>query len=167
MLERFLQSIGVWFEGLLNRIALPWGFDRYTQEAIEVIFLAQAETNRLGHQYIGTEQMLIGLIAKETGIAAQLLTSMEANLEQAQRSVEQRIGRGKGTPGEIPWTPRAARTLRLAAEQAQQMGHEHIGTEHLLLGILQEGGGMAIRVLEDLGINLAHLETQLRLKITG
>lgn len=165
MLEGFLQSIGVWFEGLLNRIALPWGFDRFTQEAIGVISLAQAETIRLGHQYIGTEQMLVGLLAKETGIAAQVLTSLGADLEQARRSVEQRIGRGKGSPDVIPWTPRATRTLRLAAEQAQQMGHDHVGTEHLLLGILQEGKGMAARVLEDLGINLTRLESQLRLEM--
>jgi ArsR family transcriptional regulator, arsenate/arsenite/antimonite-responsive transcriptional repressor / arsenate reductase (thioredoxin) len=164
MLERFLQSIGVWFEGLFSQVALPASFERFTQEAIQVVFLAQAETRRLGHQYVGTEQVLVGLLAKETGVAAQVLTSLGANLEQAQRFVEQRIGHGKGTPNVIPWTPRAARTLSLAAEQAQQMGHGHVGTEHLLLGILREGEGMAVRVLEDLGINLTHLESQLRLQ---
>jgi ArsR family transcriptional regulator, arsenate/arsenite/antimonite-responsive transcriptional repressor / arsenate reductase (thioredoxin) len=166
MLERFLQSIGVWFEGLLSRIALPSGFERFTQEAIQVVFLAQKETKRLSHQYIGTEQILVGLLAKETGIAAQVLTSLGANLEQVQRLVEQRIGHGKGTPDTIPWTPRATQTLRLAAEQAQQMGNNHIETEHLLLGILLEEQGMAVRVLEDLGINLTHLENQLRLRRT-
>lgn len=166
MLERFLQSLGVWFDGILNRVALPWGFDRFTQEALEVVFQAQAETNRLGHHYIGTEQMLVGLLAKETSIAAQVLISMGANLAQAQSFVERRIGRGKGTPGEIPWTPRAARTVRLAAQQAHQMKHPHIGTEHLLLGILQEGEGLAIRVLEDFAIDLSDLKNQLRLKMT-
>jgi ArsR family transcriptional regulator, arsenate/arsenite/antimonite-responsive transcriptional repressor / arsenate reductase (thioredoxin) len=164
MLERFLQSIGVWFEGLLSRIALPPGFERFTQEAIQVVFLAQKETRRLGHQYIGTEQLLVGLLATETSIVAQVLISLGANLEQVQRLVEQRIGHGKGTPDVIPWTPRATQTLRLAIEQAQQMGHNHIDTEHLLLGILQEGQGMAVRVLEDLGINLTHLENQLWLR---
>lgn len=110
--------------------------------------------------------MLVGLLAKETSIAAQVLTSMGASLEQAQSFVEQPIGRGKGTPGEVPWTPRAARTVRLAAEQAGRMKHSHIGTEHLLLGILREGEGLAIRVLEDFGIDLPDLEDRLRLKMT-
>lgn len=164
MLERFLQSIGVWLEGISSQIALPPGFERFTQEAVQAIFLAQKETKRLGHQYIGTEQILVGLLAKETGIVAQVLISLGVNLEPVQRLVERRIGHGKGTPDVIPWTPRATQTLRLATEQAQQMGHHHIDTEHLLLGILQEGQGMAVRVLEDLGIDLTHLENQLRLR---
>lgn len=158
MFEGFLRSVESLFSRIFNRIALPRGFERFTRKAIQAIFLAQNETRRLGHEYVGTEQLLLGLINEGSGIAAQALTSSGVNFDTTKTRIEQYIGHGKGTPADIPFTPRAKRALELALERARQLGHNYIGTEHLLLGILREHEGMAVRVLEDQGVNLQSLE---------
>jgi ATP-dependent Clp protease ATP-binding subunit ClpC len=162
MFEGFLKSIGSLFGGIVDKFYLPSGFERFTQKAIQAISLAQDESRRLKHAYVGTEQILLGLLAEGTGIAAQVLTATGVNLEAAQLEIEKKIGHGRGTPAEIPFTPRAKRALELTVEQAQQLGHHSIGTEHLLLGVLREGQGLAVRVLENLGVNPQNLEQQLR-----
>ncbi|KAL0380286.1 UNVERIFIED_CONTAM: ATP-dependent Clp protease ATP-binding subunit ClpACD4B, chloroplastic [Sesamum angustifolium] len=127
-------------------------FERFTEKAIKVIMLAQEEARRLGHNFVGTEQILLGLIGEGTGIAAKVLKSMGINLKDARVEVEKIIGRGSGFVAvEIPFTPRAKRVLELSLEEARQLGHNYIGSEHLLLGLLREGEGVAARVLENLG----------------
>jgi ATP-dependent Clp protease ATP-binding subunit ClpC len=141
-----------------------WGnamFERFTEKAIKVIMLAQEEARRLGHNFVGTEQILLGLIGEGTGVAAKVLKSMGVNLKDARIEVEKIIGRGSGFVAvEIPFTPRAKRVLELSLEEARQLGHNYIGTEHLLLGLIREGEGVAARVLENLGVDLSKVRTQ-------
>ena len=130
-------------------------FERFTEKAIKVIMLAQEEARRLGHNFVGTEQVLLGLIGEGTGVAAKTLKSMGVNLKDARAEVEKIIGRGSGFVAvEIPFTPRAKRVLELSWDEARQLGHNYIGTEHLLLGLIREGEGVAARVLEQLGVDL-------------
>ncbi|MFN7810892.1 MAG: ATP-dependent Clp protease ATP-binding subunit, partial [Pseudanabaena sp.] len=130
-------------------------------KAIKVIMLAQEEARRLGHNFVGTEQILLGLIGEGTGVAAKVLKSMGVNLKDARIEVEKIIGRGSGFVAvEIPFTPRAKRVLELSLEEARQLGHNYIGTEHLLLGLIREGEGVAARVLENLGVDLSKVRTQ-------
>lgn len=118
--------------------------------------LAQEEARRLGHNFVGTEQILLGLVGEGTGVAAKTLKSMGVNLKDARVEVEKIIGRGSGFVAvEIPFTPRAKRVLELSWDEARQFGHNYIGTEHLLLGLIREGEGVAARVLENLGVDLA------------
>ncbi|KAL5192233.1 Chaperone protein ClpC, chloroplastic [Glycine soja] len=136
-------------------------FERFTEKAIKVIMLAQEEARRLGHNFVGTEQILLGLIGEGTGIAAKVLKSMGINLKDARVEVEKIIGRGSGFVAvEIPFTPRAKRVLELSLEEARQLGHNYIGSEHLLLGLLREGEGVAARVLENLGADPTNIRTQ-------
>jgi len=136
-------------------------FERFTEKAIKVIMLAQEEARRLGHNFVGTEQILLGLIGEGTGIAAKVLKSMGVNLKDARVEVEKIIGRGSGFVAvEIPFTPRAKRVLELSLEEARQLGHNYIGTEHLLLGLIREGEGVAARVLENLALDLSKIRTQ-------
>jgi len=136
-------------------------FERFTEKAIKVIMLAQEEARRLGHNFVGTEQILLGLIGEGTGVAAKVLKSMGVNLKDARIEVEKIIGRGSGFVAvEIPFTPRAKRVLELSLEEARQLGHNYIGTEHLLLGLIREGEGVAARVLENLGVDLGKVRTQ-------
>ena len=136
-------------------------FERFTEKAIKVIMLAQEEARRLGHNFVGTEQILLGLIGEGTGVAAKVLKSMGINLKDARIEVEKIIGRGSGFVAvEIPFTPRAKRVLELSLEEARQLGHNYIGTEHLLLGLIREGEGVAARVLENLGVDLTKVRTQ-------
>lgn len=130
-------------------------FERFTEKAIKVIMLAQEEARRLGHNFVGTEQVLLGLIGEGTGVAAKTLKSTGVNLKDARAEVEKIIGRGSGFVAvEIPFTPRAKRVLELSWDEARQLGHNYIGTEHLLLGLIREGEGVAARVLENLGVDL-------------
>ncbi len=123
--------------------------------------LAQEEARRLGHNFVGTEQILLGLIGEGTGVAAKVLKSMGVNLKDSRVEVEKIIGRGSGFVAvEIPFTPRAKRVLELSLEEARQLGHNYIGTEHLLLGLIREGEGVAARVLENLGVDLSKVRTQ-------
>lgn len=135
-------------------------FERFTEKAIKVIMLAQEEARRLGHNFVGTEQILLGLIGEGTGIAAKTLKSMGVNLKDARVEVEKIIGRGSGFVAvEIPFTPRAKRVLELSWDEARQLGHNYIGTEHLLLGLIREGEGVAARVLENLGVDLTKVRS--------
>nr|WP_281357421.1 Clp protease N-terminal domain-containing protein [Brasilonema bromeliae] len=143
------------------------GFERFTQKAVNAINLAQGESRRLGHNFVGTEQILLGLLGEGSGIGWQFLNSVGVNLENAQIEVEKIIGRGKGdTAIDIPFTPRAKQVLELAVEDARCLNVNYVGTEHLLLGILHEGGGVAIRVLQSLGVDLISLEQRLRRALT-
>lgn len=167
MFEKFFESIFERLFGFMTDRFHLKGFERFTQKAVTAISIAQSESRRLGHQYVGTEQILLGLIGEGSGFASQFLTSVGVNLEKAQIEVEKIIGRGKGnTPLDIPFTPRAKRVLELSVEESQKLGHNYIGTEHLLLGILKEGGGAAIKVLQNLGVDLASLEQRLRKALT-
>ena len=135
-------------------------FERFTEKAIKVIMLAQEEARRLGHNFVGTEQVLLGLIGEGTGVAAKTLKSMGVNLKDARVEVEKIIGRGSGFVAvEIPFTPRAKRVLELSWDEERQLGHNYIGTEHLLLGLIREGEGVAARVLENLGVDLNKIRT--------
>ena len=130
-------------------------FERFTEKAIRVIMLAQEESRRLGHNFVGTEQLLLGLIAEGTGIASKTLKSMGVNIKEAREEVEKIIGRGCGFVAvEIPFTPRAKKVLELSWDEARQLGHNYIGTEHLLLGLIREGEGVAAKVLENIGVDL-------------
>ena len=136
-------------------------FERFTEKAIKVIMLAQEEARRLGHNFVGTEQILLGLIGEGTGVAAKVRKSMGVTLKDARIEVEKIIGRGSGFVAvEIPFTPRAKRVLELSLEEARQLGHNYIGTEHLLLGLIREGEGVAARVLENLNVDLTKVRTQ-------
>jgi ATP-dependent Clp protease ATP-binding subunit ClpC len=137
-------------------------FERFTEKAIKVIMLAQEEARRLGHNFVGTEQVLLGLIGENTGIGPKVLKSMGVNLKDARMEVEKIIGRGSGFVAvEIPFTPRAKRVLELSLEEARQLGHNYIGTEHLLLGLIREGEGVAARVLENLDVDLSKVRSQI------
>ncbi len=136
-------------------------FERFTEKAIKVIMLAQEEARRLGHNFVGTEQILLGLIGEGTGIAAKTLKGKGATLKQARIEVEKIIGRGSGFVSvEIPFTPRAKRVLEHSWDEARQMGHNYIGTEHLLLGVIREGEGVGARVLENMDIPLTSIRPE-------
>ncbi|XP_057415994.1 chaperone protein ClpC, chloroplastic-like [Lotus japonicus] len=136
-------------------------FERFTEKAIKVIMLSQEEARRLGHNFVGTEQILLGLVGEGTGIAARVLKAMGISLKDARVEVEKTIGRGSGFVAvEIPFTPRAKRVLELSLEEARQLGHNYIGSEHLLLGLLREGEGVAARVLQDLGADPNNIRAQ-------
>ena len=125
------------------------------------------KARRLGHNFVGTEQLLLGMIGEGTGIAAKVLKSQGVNLKEARVEVEKIIGRGSGFVAvEIPFTPRAKRVLELSLEEARHLGHHYIGTEHLLLGLLREGEGVAARVLENLGADATKIRTQV-IKMVG
>ena len=142
-------------------------FERFTEKAIKVIMLAQEEARRLGHNFVGTEQVLLGLIGEGTGIASKTLKSMGITLKDARAEVEKIIGRGSGFVAvEIPFTPRAKRVLELSWDEARQLGHNYIGTEHLLLGLIREGEGVAARVLENLGVDLNKVRSNI-IKMLG
>jgi ATP-dependent Clp protease ATP-binding subunit ClpC len=137
-------------------------FERFTEKAIKVIMLAQEEARRLGHNFVGTEQILLGLIGEGTGIAAKTLKQMGVNLKDARVEVEKIIGRGSGFVAvEIPFTPRAKRVLELAWDEARQLGHNYIGTEHLLLGLIREGEGVAAKVLESLNVDISRVRSNI------
>lgn len=137
-------------------------FERFTEKAIKVIMLAQEEARRLGHNFVGTEQLLLGLIGEGTGIGPKVLKSLGVSLKEARDEVENIIGRGSGFVAvEIPFTPRAKRVLELSLEEASMIGHNYIGTEHLLLGLLREGEGVAARVLENLDVQLLDVRNEI------
>lgn len=130
-------------------------FERFTERARKVVYLAQQEAARLGHNVVGTEHLLLGLVAEGEGVAAKALESLEINLDRIRGEVEKIIGSGETNPfGEIPFTPRAKRVLELAVDEGRQMGHNYVGTEHILLGLIKEGEGVAAQVLKNLGADL-------------
>ena len=130
-------------------------FEKFTERARKVLTLAQEEAQRFNHNYIGTEHILLGLVREGEGVAAKVLSNLGVELEKVRSAVEFIIGRGERTVrGEIGLTPRAKRVIELAVDEARRLGHNYIGTEHLLLGLLREGEGVAAGVLESLGIGL-------------
>lgn len=127
-------------------------FERFTHRARQVVVLAQEEARALNHGYIGTEHLLLGLIHEGNGVAAQALESLDISLDAVRRDVLELVGRGQGSPAErIPFTPRAKKSLELALREALALDHNYIGTEHLLLGLLREGDGVAAQVLVQEG----------------
>jgi len=130
-------------------------FERFTERARRVVVLAQEEAGMLNHNYIGTEHILLGLIHEGEGVAAKALESLGISLEAVRRQVEEIIGQGQSAPtGHIPFTPRAKKVLELSMREALQLGHDDIGTEHILLGLVREGEGVAAQVLQKLGADL-------------
>ena len=130
-------------------------FDKFTERARKVLSLAQEEAQRFNHHYIGTEHLLLGLVREGDGVAARVLTNMGVQLPKVRSAVEFIIGRGEGAViGEIGLTPRAKKVIELAVDEARRLNHNYIGTEHLLLGLVREGEGIAAGVLESLGVNL-------------
>ena len=131
-------------------------FERFTDRARRVVALAQDEARNHRNNSIGTEHILLGLIDAGEGVAARVLESMEISLEAVRQEVDQIIGHGTGeTAGHIGFTPRAKKVLELSLREALQLGHHHIGTEHILLGLIREGDGVAAQVLTKLGVTLA------------
>ena len=130
-------------------------FERFTDRARRVVVLAQEEARDLCHNYIGTEHILLGLLREQDGVAARALEALGISLDAARQQVQGIIGRGEGMPvGHIPFTPRAKKVLELSLREALQFGHNYIGTEHILLGLVREGDGVAAHVLVDLGADL-------------
>ncbi len=135
--------------------------DRFTKRARRVLTLAQEEALRLNHNYIGTEHLLLGLVREENGVAVKVLRELGVEPGQVIRAVERTVGRGERPPfGKPTLAPRTKRVIELAVDEARLMGHHYIGTEHLLLGLVREGEGIAVNVLRGLGINLDRVRTQ-------
>ncbi len=136
-------------------------FERFTDRARRVTVLAQQEARMLNHNYIGTEHVLLGLIHEGEGVAAKALESLEVSLDAVRQLVEEIIGQGQQAPsGHIPFTPRAKKVLELSLREALQLGHNYIGTEHILLGLIREGDGVAAQVLVKLGADLNRVRQQ-------
>ncbi|HHY14596.1 MAG TPA: ATP-dependent Clp protease ATP-binding subunit, partial [Firmicutes bacterium] len=143
-------------------------FGRFTERAQRVIVLSQEEARRLGHGVVGTEHLLLGLIAEGSDVAARSLLSMGISIDQVRDEIERMIGRG-GQPSQkqIGFTPRSKRVLELAFDEARRLGHTYIGTEHLLLGLIREGEGVAAQVLQNLGADLGRVRTQVTSQLGG
>jgi ATP-dependent Clp protease ATP-binding subunit ClpA len=136
-------------------------FERFTDRARRVVVLAQEEARMLNHNYIGTEHLLLGLIHEGQGVAAQALEAMGISLEAVREQVERIIGQGKEpASGHIPFTPRAKRVLELSLRESGQLGHDYVGTEHILLALIREGQGVAAQVLVALGADLNRVRQQ-------
>jgi ATP-dependent Clp protease ATP-binding subunit ClpC len=136
-------------------------FDKFTDRARKVLTLAQEEAQRFNHNYIGTEHLLLGLVREGDGVAAKVLANMGVQLPKVRSAVEFIIGRGETMiVAELGLTPRAKKVIELAVDEARRLNHHYIGTEHLLLGLVREGEGIAAGVLESLGVNLERVRTQ-------
>src|SRR5688572_26973316 len=143
-------------------------FERFTDRARRVVVLAQEEARMLSHNYIGTEHILLGLIHEGEGVAAKALESLGISLEAVRAQVEEIIGQGQQAPsGHIPFTPRAKKVLELSLREALQLGHNYIGTEHILLGLIREGEGVAAQVLVKLGADLNRVRQQVIQLLSG
>src|SRR5574341_476101 len=136
-------------------------FERFTERARRVIILAQEEAKRLNHSAVGTEHILLGIIREGEGVASKVLESLNISPDRVRAEIENAIGRGERTPyEEVAFTPRAKKVLELALDEARRLGHNYIGTEHLLLGLIREGEGVAARVLEAMGADLDRVRAQ-------
>ena len=143
-------------------------FERFTDRARRVVVLAQDEAKMLNHNYIGTEHILLGLIHEGEGVAAKALEQMGISLEAVREQVEEVIGHGQTQPtGHIPFTPRAKKVLELSLREALQMNHSYIGTEHILLGLIREGEGVAASVLIKLGADLNRVRNTVLQLLSG
>jgi len=143
-------------------------FERFTDRARRVVVLAQDEARMLNHDYIGTEHLLLGLIGEGEGVAARALESLGISLDAVRQQVEQVIGRGQQAPsGHIPFTPRAKKVMELALREANDLGHSYIGTEHILLGLIREGDGVAAGVLTGLGADRPQVRQQVTQLLGG
>src|ERR1051326_2036853 len=142
--------------------------DKFTERVRKVMYLSREEAARLQHDYIGTEHLLRGVIREGEGIAATVLNNLGLDLDQIRQAVESVVSPSGGTLtlGEIPFTPRAKRVLELAVDEARQLGHNYVGTEHLLLGLIREGEGVAARVLAELGLDRKKVREE-TLKLLG
>ena len=143
-------------------------FERFTDRARRVVVLAQEEARMLNHNYIGTEHILLGLIHEGEGVAAKALESLGISLDAVRQQVQDIIGEGQQAPsGHIPFTPRAKKVLELSLREALQLGHNYIGTEHILLGLIREGEGVAAQVLGKLGADLNRVRQQVIQLLSG
>jgi ATP-dependent Clp protease ATP-binding subunit ClpA len=143
-------------------------FERFTDRARRVVELAQEEARMLGHDYVGTEHLLLGLIHEGEGVAAQVLESLGISLQAVRQQVEDIIGQGQqAQSGDIPLTPRAKKVLELSLREARVLGHNYIGTEHILLGLILEGEGVAAQVLARLGADLNRVRQQVLQLLQG
>jgi hypothetical protein len=143
-------------------------FERFTDRARRVVVLAQEEARHLDHNYIGTEHILLGLIHEGEGVAARALTELDISLEAVRGEVMEIVGRGPEPPsGHIPFTPRAKKVLELSLREAMALGHNYIGTEHILLGLIREGEGVAAQVLINLGAGLERTRQQVIQILSG
>ena len=136
-------------------------FERFTERARRVVVLATEEARRLGHNYIGTEHILLGLVHEGEGVAAKALESLEISLEDVRQQVEEIIGEGGSPPtGHIPFTPRAKKVLELSLRESRHLGHNYIGTEHILLGLIREGEGVGPQVLTKHGVSMERVREE-------
>jgi ATP-dependent Clp protease ATP-binding subunit ClpC len=136
-------------------------FERFTDRGRLVVILAQKEARMLNHNYIGTEHILLGLIHEGEGVAAKSLESLGISLEGARSQVEEIVDQGQQAPPDrIPFTPRTKKMLELSLREAAQLGHDYIGTEHILLGLIREGEGIAAQVLVELGAELTRVRQE-------
>jgi ATP-dependent Clp protease ATP-binding subunit ClpA len=143
-------------------------FERFTDRARRVVVLSQEEARLLNHNYIGTEHLLLGLIHEGQGVAAKALESLGIRLEAVRAQVEEIIGRGQEAPsGQIPFTPRAKKVLELSLREALQLGHNYMGTEHILLGLIREGEGVAAQVLVRIGADFSRVRQQVIQLLSG
>jgi ATP-dependent Clp protease ATP-binding subunit ClpC len=137
-------------------------FERFTDRARRVVVLAQEEARMLNHNYIGTEHILLGLIHEGEGVAAKALESLGISLDAVRQQVEEIIGQGQQAPsGHIPFTPRAKKVLELSLREARRLGHNYIGTEHILLGLIHEGDGVGAQVLRGFGVDFNRARQQI------
>ena len=164
---RKLKSLMERFGGESQSRPVSTAFSRFTTRARTVMSLAASEAHRLQHNYIGTEHVLLGLLAERSGVAAHVLRKLEVDLDEARRKVEAVVGRGKDeTEGELGLTPRTKKVIELAVDEAKHLQHGYIGTEHLLLGLVREGEGIASGVLEAFGLRLQQVREE-TLRVLG
>src|SRR5581483_6879371 len=143
-------------------------FERFTDRARRVVVLAQEEARLLNHNYIGTEHILLGLLHEGEGIAAKALVACDVDLGDARLRVEEIIGHGSEPPSShIPFTPRAKKVLELSLREALQLGHDYIGTEHILLGLVREGEGVGAQVVRGLGVDSSRLRLAVMQLLSG
>jgi ATP-dependent Clp protease ATP-binding subunit ClpC len=143
-------------------------FERFTERARQVVVLAQDEARKLGHNYIGTEHILLGLLREEEGLAARVLETLGITLEPVRAEVARIIGRGdEAASGQIPFTPRAKKVLELSLREARSLRHNYIGTEHVLLGLVRENEGVAAHILLDFGADAQKIRNEVIGMLSG
>ena len=143
-------------------------FERFTERARQVVVLAQDEARALKHNYIGTEHILLGLLREEEGLAARVLESLDITVEEVRAQVARIVGQGdEVTTGQIPFTPRAKKVLELALREALSLGHNYIGTEHILLGLVRENEGVAARILLDFDADAEKIRDEIIRMLSG